>query len=75
VGLLIPEDVAVVGYGDIDVSAYLSPALTTMAVPYEEIARAAMDLMLRQIGGQDAAEQVTLRSRLIVRESCGEDRA
>lgn len=74
VGLLIPEDVAVVGYGDIDVSAYLSPALTTMAVPYEEIARAAMDLMLRQIGGQDATEQVTLRSRLIVRESCGEDR-
>lgn len=72
-GLRVPEDVAVVGFGDIDVSAYLSPALTTMAVPYEEIARSAMDLMLRQIGGEDTTEQVTLRSRLIVRESCGED--
>ena len=72
-GLRIPGDVAVIGYGDIDVSAYLSPALTTMAAPYEEIARSAMDLMLRQIGGEDTTEQITLRSRLIVRESCGED--
>ena len=71
-GLRVPEDVAVVGFGDIDVSAYLSPALTTMAIPYEEIARSAMDLMLRQIGGEDTTEQATLRSRLIVRESCGE---
>lgn len=74
VGLRIPEDVAVVGYGDIDVSAYLSPALTTTAAPYEEIARSAMELMLRQIGGEDTMEQVTLRSRLVVRESCGGDR-
>lgn len=70
-GLGIPEDVAVVGFGDIDVSAYLSPALTTMAVPYQEIAGTAMDLLLRKIGGEDTSEQVTLRSRLIVRESCG----
>lgn len=71
VGLRIPEDVAVVGFGDIDVSAYLSPALTTMAVPYEEIALSAMDLLLRKIGGEDTTNRVTLRSRLIVRESCG----
>ena len=71
VGLRIPEDVAVVGFGDIDVSAYLSPALTTMAVPYEEIALSAMDLLLRKIGGEDTTDRVTLRSRLIVRESCG----
>ncbi len=68
-GFRIPADVAVIGYGDLEVSAYLSPALTTMAVPYEEIARTAMDLMLRQIGGEDKVEQVTLRSRLIERES------
>ena len=70
-GLRIPEDVAVVGFGDIDVSAYLSPALTTMAVPYEEIALSAMELLLRKIGGEETTDQVTLRSRLIVRESCG----
>ncbi len=70
-GLLIPEDVAVVGFGDIDVSAYLSPALTTMAVPYEEIARSALELLLRKIGGEDTTDRETLRSRLIIRESCG----
>ena len=70
-GLRIPEDVAVVGFGDIDVSAYLSPALTTMAVPYEEIARSALELLLRKIGGEDTMDRVTLRSRLVIRESCG----
>lgn len=72
-GLRIPHDVAIVGYGNVDLSAYLTPALTTMNPPTEEIAQSAIDLMRRQIGGEDATERVTLRSRLIVRESCGGD--
>jgi len=70
-GLRIPEDVAVVGSGDIDVSAYVTPALTTLATPYEAIAQAAMDLMLEQLEGQDTPRQITLKSHLVVRESCG----
>ena len=70
-GIRIPDDVAVVGYGDIDTAAYMTPALTTLAMPYEAIAQAAMDLMLEQLEGQDTPRQVTLRSRLVVRESCG----
>ena len=70
-GLRVPEDVAVVGNGDIDVAAYITPELTTLATPYGAIAQAAMDLMLEQLDGQDKPRQVTLRSHLIVRESCG----
>ena len=70
-GIRVPDDVAVVGYGDIDAAAYMTPALTTLAMPYEAIAQAAMDLMLEQLEGQDTPRQVTLRSRLVVRESCG----
>ena len=70
-GICVPEDVAVVGSGDIDVSAYMTPALTTLAMPYEAIAQAAMDLMLEQLEGQDTPRQVILKSRLVVRESCG----
>ncbi len=73
-GLRVPDDVAVVGHGDIDVSAYLTPALTTMSTPSEEIARSVLDLMQRQLNGVDSLEQITLRSRLIVRESCGGNR-
>ncbi len=74
-GLRVPEDVAVVGHGDIDVSAYVTPSLTTLVTPYEAIAQAAMDLMLEQLQGQDEPRQVTLRSHLIVRESCGTNKS
>ena len=74
-GIRIPDDVAVVGYGDIDVAAYMTPALTTLAMPYEAIAQAAMDLMLEKLEGQDTPRQVTLRSRLVVRESCGANKS
>lgn len=70
-GLRIPEDVAVVGCGDLELSAYFTPALTTLQTPYERIAEAAMDLMLEQLRGTAAPRKVTLTHRLIVRESCG----
>ena len=54
-GLRVPEDVAVVGYGNIEVGAYVTPALTTLATPREAIAEAVMELMLEQLEGQDDA--------------------
>ena len=70
-GLRVPEDVAVVGWGDIGVAAYVTPALTTLAIPYEAIAEAAIELMLEQLEGEETPRQITLRSPLVVRESCG----
>ena len=59
------------GYGDRDVSAYFTPALTTLQTPYEQVAEAMMELMLEQLQGNAAPRKVTLTHRLIVRESCG----
>ena len=73
-GLGVPEEVAVVGQGDMDVAAHMTPALTTLATPYEAIAQTAMELMLEQLEGQQTLRQITLESPLIVRESCGADR-
>ena len=71
-GLRVPEDVAVVGSGNLEVGAYGTPALTTLATPYEAIAEAAMELMWEQLEvGQDEPRQITLKSPLVVRESCG----
>ena len=70
-GLRVPEDVAVVGQGDLEVSAYMTPALTTLATPYEEIAETVMDLMLELLQGGASPRKATLTYRLIVRESCG----
>ncbi len=73
-GLRVPEDVAVVGYGNIEVGAYMAPALTTLSVPYEGIAEAAMELMLEQLEGQETPRQIALETPLVVRESCGANR-
>ena len=70
-GIGVPDDVAVVGSGDIDVAAYMTPSLTTLATPYEAIAQAAIDLIQEQLEEQDTPRRVTLRSDLVVRESCG----
>ena len=72
VGIRVPEDVAVVGNGAIDMGEYVTPALTTLATSYEAIAEAAMELMMEQLEGrQDEPRQITLKSHLVVRESCG----
>ncbi len=60
-----------VGWGDLDVAAYMTPALTTLQTPYEQIAEAVMELMLEQLQDTPAPRKVTLTHRLIVRESCG----
>ncbi len=74
VGIRVPEDVAVVGYGNLEVAAFVTPPLTTLATPYEAIAEMAMELMLEQLEGQDTPRQITLRTSLIVRKSCGAHR-
>ncbi len=70
-GLRVPDDVAVIGSGDIEIATYVTPALTTLAIPHEAIAEAAMELMLEQLEGEETPRQITVRSPLIVRESCG----
>lgn len=70
-GRRVPEDVAVVGFGNIEMGAYITPALTTLATPREAIAEAVMELMLEQLGGPEEPRQITLETPLIVRESCG----
>lgn len=67
-GLRVPEDLSVVGYNDIPLAARLPVPLTTVRVPFREIAEAAIDLLLDvQAGG--APETRTFTPTLIPRAS------
>ncbi|MCA0756759.1 LacI family DNA-binding transcriptional regulator [Paenibacillus sp. N4] len=70
-GVKVPEDMAVVGFDDIEVSEYLNPPLTTVRVHTELMGRTAVQLLLERIGGREAAVHMTINTTLIVRESCG----
>jgi LacI family transcriptional regulator len=71
-GLRVPQDVALVGYDDIPVAAWLSCPLTTVAQAKEEQGRVAADLLINQIEDPDTPTQrIILPPRLVVRSSCG----
>lgn len=69
-GIRVPEDMSVVGFDDIDVSAYVNPPLTTVRVFKEEIGKAAVKLVMERLSGQrQLPVKVILPVKFIVRES------
>jgi LacI family transcriptional regulator len=72
-GMRVPEDVAVVGFDDIDLAAFVDPPLTTVAQPKAEMGRLAADRLLDMIetGAPPKNRIVTLTPALVVRLSCG----
>ncbi|WP_164737334.1 LacI family DNA-binding transcriptional regulator [Georgenia sp. SYP-B2076] len=73
-GLRVPQDVALVGFDDVPMSTYVRPALTTVSVSARELGVRAMLLLLQRLNGQPGPREVRVRTRLIVRESCGASR-
>jgi DNA-binding LacI/PurR family transcriptional regulator len=67
-GISVPDDVAVVGFGDIPIAAYCSPPLTTVRQDLQRGAKALVELLLRRVQGEQT-RSVTLPVELIVRES------
>lgn len=45
-GIRVPDDVSVASFDDDELATYLRPALTTARIPYEEMGRRAMELVL-----------------------------
>jgi DNA-binding LacI/PurR family transcriptional regulator len=70
-GRRVPEDVAVVGFDDIPFARYLSPTLTTVRAPIEEVGREAVRQLTRLMHGQRAEALTLMRTELVIRESCG----
>lgn len=69
-GLRVPQEVAVVGFDDIPLSALTTPALTTVRQDPSLAGEHLVDLLTAAIDGR-AAGSVMLAPQLVVRESCG----
>jgi LacI family transcriptional regulator len=71
-GLDVPGDVSVVGFDNIPESALIEPPLTTIDQSIQEMGRRAVELLIDVIEGETGrALQVTLPTRLVVRQSSG----
>ena len=71
-GLSLPEDIALVGFDDIQQASQLPVPLTTMAQPrYELGTRSALSLLDRLQGHRSRVSRIVLPTTLVVRQSCG----
>ena len=72
-GLRIPEDIAIVGFDDIDDGHYSIPSLSTISPDKEQIARLAVELLVSRLGSESGAvyepRDCVARHQLIARES------
>lgn len=74
-GLVLPQDLAIVGFDDIPFAQFCYPPLTTVAQPIAELGRRAIELMLALLSddasGTAPGRHVTVKGQLIVRASSG----
>lgn len=56
-GLQIPRDIAVVGYDDIELARYMTPPLTTIHQPKDELGELAIDVLIHRMAKPEMQQQ------------------
>ncbi len=67
-GIVVPDNLSVIGFDDIDMAAYTIPPLTTIRQPRFELGQRAMQMMLDLLDGQEPDNQI-LPGELVVRQT------
>ena len=69
-GVSVPKDIAITGFGDYEIADRLTPRLTTVAVPARGLGRQSAEALLRRMRGAPRAEQsLDLGYEIVARES------
>ncbi|MEW1643818.1 LacI family DNA-binding transcriptional regulator [Streptomyces sp. NPDC091219] len=70
-GVRIPEEIQVVGYGDLDIASFVGTTLTTVRQPVEELGRAAVGMLLDEVEAraEHAHETRVFAPDLVLRDS------
>jgi LacI family transcriptional regulator len=68
-GRRVPDDVAIVGFDNIPLASYVTPALTTIHTARYELGVRASETLLAHLGGETPRVDIILPVELIVRAS------
>ncbi|MBV8394091.1 MAG: LacI family DNA-binding transcriptional regulator [Alphaproteobacteria bacterium] len=68
-GVAVPEELSIAGINDVEYAAHLTPPLTTVRLPADEIGARAADYLLARVGGQPVAAVNRIEFELVVRAS------
>jgi LacI family transcriptional regulator len=73
-GLEVPNDIAMIGFSNLDLTDLLSPSLSVIRQPAYEIGQVAIELLIKQIENKRPTtefEKIILPPQMIIRESSG----
>ena len=69
-GMQVPQQMAVMGYDDIELARYLTPPLSTIHQPKDALGELAIDTLIHRLSDPDASQQtLVLTPELVVRGS------
>ena len=70
VGISIPKNMAVVGYGNLNSGQLVTPALTTYDIPIKEMCNATIDLLVKLIDNTPVENKVIqFKGEIVIRDS------
>ncbi|MGE3872988.1 MAG: LacI family DNA-binding transcriptional regulator, partial [Parvibaculaceae bacterium] len=70
-GIRVPQDCSVVGFGDLDIARHFRPAITTVRIPAVEMGASAVDLIAKLAAGETYDGPTNLEVEFLARESTG----
>jgi LacI family transcriptional regulator len=68
-GVRVPDDVSVMGFDDIQHTAYVNPSLTTVHLPLYEVGERACDRLIQRIRNKQTSVAEKLPTHVVLRES------
>ena len=70
-GIMVPEDISIIGFDGLELSKFLIPSLTSIVQPRYEMGFKAMELLLNLIDGK-SAESIELKAEFLIGGSTAE---
>ncbi len=71
--IMVPRDILVSGYDNVEESQYCYPSLTTVGQPVEEMVQKAFEVLEQVWMGGQPQQEVYIPGKLVLRQSCGCD--
>lgn len=71
-GLVVPDDIAVIGFDDLEFSALTNPPLTTIRQPRHEMGKKSLEILNSVLQGErieEAGVKICLKADLVIRRS------
>jgi LacI family transcriptional regulator len=70
-GIEVPEELSISGFADHEFAAQISPSLTTVRIPVEEMSARIADYLLGRLRGEPVPHATKVEASVVLRESTG----